>query len=123
MIGDSLSGEAPDGQGREDYYLVVGALAPYKRVDQAVDAFARLGKPLRVIGAGQQRHVLARGLPDNITYLGWQSDESIREQYRRCRALIFPVRFRRVASGLMMDSVRSMAMEPILSLFDKGAAL
>ena len=80
----------PDGGEREDFYLVVGALAPYKRVDQAVAAFARLGRPLRVIGTGQQKRIFAGGLPDNITYLGWQSDEVIREHYRRCRALIFP---------------------------------
>lgn len=80
----------PDGGGREEYYLVVGALAPYKRVDQAVAAFTRLGKPLRVIGTGQQKRIFTRGLPDHITYLGWQSDEAIREHYRRCRALIFP---------------------------------
>ena len=32
----------PSGQLREDFYLVVGALAPYKRVDQAMEAFRRL---------------------------------------------------------------------------------
>src|SRR5207253_2903841 len=38
---------------REDYYLVVSAFAPYKRVDLAIEACNKLGRPLHVIGAGQ----------------------------------------------------------------------
>jgi glycosyltransferase involved in cell wall biosynthesis len=35
-----------------DYYLMVTALAPYKRIDLAVSAFNRNKKPLRVAGSG-----------------------------------------------------------------------
>jgi glycosyltransferase involved in cell wall biosynthesis len=80
----------PDGGPREDFYLMVTALAPYKRADQAVEAFARLGRPLRVIGSGQQLEALRKSRPPNVELLGWQSDEVVREHYRRCRALVFP---------------------------------
>ncbi len=75
---------------REDYYLIVSALAPYKRVDLAIDAFARLGRPLRVIGSGQLMDDLMRRAPSNVMIMGWQPDEVVRQHYRRCRALIFP---------------------------------
>lgn len=81
---------APTGQPREDFYLMVTALAPYKRVDQAVEAFARLGRPLRIIGSGPLHRRLARSRPPNVQLLGWQSDETVREHYRTCRAFIFP---------------------------------
>lgn len=81
---------ADDAGEREDYYLVVSALAPYKRVDVAVRAFTQMGRPLRVIGSGQQAAALRSAAGANVTLMGWQSDEVVREHYRRCRALVFP---------------------------------
>ncbi len=73
-----------------DYYLMVTAFAPYKRVDAAVEAFGRLGRPLKVVGEGQDfERVRALGKP-NVEFLGWQDDETIRELYAGCRAFIFP---------------------------------
>jgi glycosyltransferase involved in cell wall biosynthesis len=69
---------------------MVTALAPYKRVDQALAAFAALGRPLRVIGSGQQLERLRRSAPPNVQLLGWRSDQVVREHYRRCRAVVFP---------------------------------
>jgi glycosyltransferase involved in cell wall biosynthesis len=75
---------------RKDYYLVVSAFAPYKRIDLAVSACRRLGRKLIVIGTGQdERRLRALAGPD-VTFLGWQSDDSIRDHLRRCRALLFP---------------------------------
>ncbi|MDG3003848.1 glycosyltransferase [Paludisphaera mucosa] len=75
---------------REDFYLVVSALVPYKRVDQAVAACRRSGRRLIVIGAGPDRARLEAAAGPGTTFLGWQSDEAIRDHYRRCRALLFP---------------------------------
>jgi glycosyltransferase involved in cell wall biosynthesis len=80
----------PAADQREDYYLVTSALVPYKCVDHAVEAFKRLQLPLRVIGSGPMMASLARGAPAHVQFLGWQSDEAVREHYRRCRALILP---------------------------------
>lgn len=80
----------PDARPREDFYLTVTALTPYKRLDQAVSAFGRLGRPLRIIGTGPEAARLRRGAPDNVTFLGWQPDHVVRDHYRRCRALVFP---------------------------------
>lgn len=75
---------------REDYYLVVSALVPYKRIDQAVIACERLNRRLIVIGEGTERARLQAVAGPNTTFLGWRSDEEIRDHYRRCRALLFP---------------------------------
>ena len=81
---------ASGAQPREDFYLVVSALVPYKRVEQAVSACHELGRRLIVIGAGPERARLeALGSP-SVRFLGWQTDEVIRDHYRRCRALLFP---------------------------------
>jgi glycosyltransferase involved in cell wall biosynthesis len=75
---------------REDFYLVVSALAPYKRFDLALEACTRLGKKLVVIGAGQDAKKLQASAGSGITFLGWQSDEAIRDYLRRAKALLFP---------------------------------
>jgi glycosyltransferase involved in cell wall biosynthesis len=75
---------------REDYYLIVSALAPYKRFDLAVEACNRLGRELVVIGTGQDTARLKALAGPTVTFLGWQPDEAIRDHYRRCRAVLFP---------------------------------
>jgi glycosyltransferase involved in cell wall biosynthesis len=75
---------------REDFFLIVGALSPYKRVDLAVEAFNELGYPLRIIGTGPEMPCLRTIAASNIQFLGWMSDEQIRSYYSRCRALVFP---------------------------------
>ncbi|HYV34896.1 MAG TPA: glycosyltransferase [Gemmataceae bacterium] len=75
---------------REDFYLVVSAFAPYKRIDLAVEACRRLGRPLVIIGTGQDEKRLRDIAGPQVRFLGWQSDDVIREQMRRCRALLFP---------------------------------
>jgi glycosyltransferase involved in cell wall biosynthesis len=73
-----------------DHYLMVNALAPYKRVDLAIEAFNRLGRELRIVGTGQDRSRLERLAGKNIRFLGWLSPLDLAREYASCRALIFP---------------------------------
>jgi glycosyltransferase involved in cell wall biosynthesis len=75
---------------RENYYLVVSAFAPYKRIDLAVQACQRLSRPLVIIGSGQVHKRLRQLAGPNIVFRGWQPDQVIRHHMRRCRALLFP---------------------------------
>ena len=78
------------GAERTRAYLWVGALAPYKRIDIALEAFAELGSKFVVIGEGQDYSWARKNAPANVTFLGQQPDEVLREYYSKCRALIFP---------------------------------
>jgi len=78
------------GTGAGGYFLWVGALAPYKRLDVALEAFSRLGAPLWVAGDGQDAGRLRGKLPDNIRWLGAVSDAELPGLYRGARALVFP---------------------------------
>jgi len=75
---------------REDYFLVVSRFVGYKRVDLALEAFNRLRLPLRVVGYGPEERQLRRLAGETVEFLGWQPDETVRDLYRRARALIFP---------------------------------
>lgn len=74
---------------REDYYLCVSALVPYKRVDLAIAACNRLGRRLVVIGSGPEQGRLARLAGPATTLAGWLPDAAVREHLRRARALLF----------------------------------
>jgi len=74
----------------DDYFLVAGAFAPYKRIDLAIEAFTRLGRRLVVLGEGQEGRRLRRMAGPTIEFLGWRSDNEVAEVLGRCRALIFP---------------------------------
>jgi glycosyltransferase involved in cell wall biosynthesis len=74
----------------EEFYLMVSSLAPNKRVDIGINAFNKLGLPLKIIGSGQEEDRLRRIANRNIELMGWQSDETVRDHYAACKALIFP---------------------------------
>ena len=77
---------------REDFWLVAGAMVPYKRVDLAIDAAKLSARRLVVAGTGSEEKALrerARGAK-NIVFAGKVDDETLRDLYRRCRCLLFP---------------------------------
>jgi glycosyltransferase involved in cell wall biosynthesis len=75
---------------REDYYLIVSELVPYKRVDLAVDAFNRLGKKLVIIGTGSELEALKARAKPNIAFLGRQPSFVLKYHYEHCRAFLLP---------------------------------
>ncbi len=74
----------------EEFFLIASRLVPYKRIDLAVEAFNRLGKPLVVVGDGPEAPQLRAMARSNVTFAGEVSDEDLRAYYRRCCALVFP---------------------------------
>ena len=104
--------------GPEDFFLMVSAFAPYKRVDLAVEAFNKLGYPLKIIGDGQGENHLKAIARSNIEFLGWQPDSEIRSYYSRCRAFIFPGE-----EDFGITPVESQAMGRPVIAFAKGGAL
>lgn len=78
--------EIPPGE----FFLMVSAFAPYKKIEIAIEAFNRLNLPLKIIGQGQDEKQLRTLATPRIEFLGALSDEEVRDHYRLCRALIFP---------------------------------
>ncbi|MEX1184844.1 MAG: glycosyltransferase [Gemmatimonadota bacterium] len=75
---------------REDFYLIVSALVPYKRVDLAVAAFNQLRRPLVVVGEGPERQRLQLAAGPAVSFLGRLPDDAVADLLARCRAFIFP---------------------------------
>jgi len=75
---------------KEDFYIMVTAFAPNKRVDLAIEAFNKLGKELRIIGSGQQEDYLRSIAKDNIKFLGNVSREEVINNFLKAKGMIFP---------------------------------
>lgn len=80
----------PSGRPDAGYYLLVGAFVAYKREDVAVEAFARTGRRLLVVGDGPRRRRIASRAPANVEFLGWVDDERLARLYADCRAVVHP---------------------------------
>jgi len=74
---------------KEDYFLIVSAFAPYKRLDLAVQAFNQLGLPFLVIGEGQDSKLLKKLAQSNIQFKGWLDNSQIRSHFAKCRGFVF----------------------------------
>ncbi|MEW5983329.1 MAG: glycosyltransferase [Acidobacteriota bacterium] len=80
----------PDGRAPGGHALVVSALVPYKRIDVAIDACARAGVPLRIVGNGPDSVRLRRQAGAGVSFLGRLSDEDIRQEYRQAGVVLLP---------------------------------
>ncbi len=74
---------------KEDFYVTLSRLVPYKRVDIIIDAFARMPRRrLVVIGDGPGLATLKTRASTNIKFLGRVSNESKRHYLERAKAFV-----------------------------------
>lgn len=80
----------PNNRPHGGYDFIVSALVPYKKIDLAVRAYNELGYPLKIMGVGTELDTLKAMANENISFLGRQSDESLRTLLQECRCFVFP---------------------------------
>ncbi len=73
-----------------NYYLIVSQLAPYKRIDLAIHACNTRKANLIIAGEGPARRSLEAIAGPTVRFVGYRTDEEIRDLYCNARATIFP---------------------------------
>jgi glycosyltransferase involved in cell wall biosynthesis len=73
---------------REEFFVTVSRFVPYKRIDLIVEAFAKMGRELVVIGDGPDRAKIERAAGPNIKLLGYQTDEAVAYYLQRAKAFV-----------------------------------
>ena len=74
----------------EDYYLVLGRVVPYKRVDIALRAVDLIGRRLKVAGSGRAFNAMREITGPSAELLGTVSDAERDRLLVGARALLFP---------------------------------
>lgn len=105
-------------ESKDDYYLIVSAFAPYKRIDLAIEAFSLNKKKLLIIGGGQDETKLKKTVPKNIEFLGKLNREETVKYYKKAKAFIFPG-----LEDFGIAPVESQAYGTPVIAFGKGGAL
>lgn len=62
---------------KEDYYVAVGRIEPYKRFDIIVEVFNKLDKKLILVGDGSQLKELKKKANENIIFVGFVESEEV----------------------------------------------
>lgn len=104
---------------KKDYYLIVSAFVPYKRVDLAIEAFNDLDRKLFVVGAGPLEEAYRKlRKSTQITFFTSLSGEKLRELYQGARAVVFPTE-----EDFGIVPVEAQACGTPVIAFGKGGAL
>lgn len=75
---------------KEDFYLTASRMVPYKKIDLIVEAFSAMpDKKLIVIGDGPDFEKIHSYASSNVTFMGYQSFEVLRDHMQRARAFVF----------------------------------
>ena len=104
---------------KDDHYVTVSRLVPYKRIDVLVRAFAAMpDRELIVIGDGPDLGRLQAMAPPNVRFLGRQPHEALAYYLRHARGFLF---------GALEDfgiaPVEAMACGTPVVAFGRGGAL
>ncbi len=74
---------------RDDFYLHVARLVPYKMTAEIIRAFNELQLPLIIVGDGPEMPRLQKLAKENIKLLGYQTDEVVTDLMNRAKAFVY----------------------------------
>ncbi|MEK6750886.1 MAG: glycosyltransferase [Chloroflexota bacterium] len=74
---------------RDDFYIHVSRLVPYKMTAEIVCAFNELNLPLLIVGDGPEMPRLQKLAKENVKLLGHQPDEVIADLLNRAKAFVY----------------------------------
>ncbi len=103
---------------RQDFFLAVGRLTPYKKFDLIIEAFNDLKLPLKIVGTGVAYKKLKQMAHPNIEFLGRVSDNKLAELYSTAKGLIFPQ-----VEDFGIIPLEAMASGCPIIAYNKGGAL
>jgi glycosyltransferase involved in cell wall biosynthesis len=102
---------------RSDYFLMVSEMVAYKRLNYAVQTFARNGRKLKIVGDGPEYARLRKLAANNIEFCGRVPDHELKELYAKSTAFLMPGE-----EDFGMTMVESLASgKPVIALSRGGA--
>lgn len=104
-------------ESHDDFYLVTGRHVSYKRIDLAIEACNRLGRPLVITGTGPDTDKLRKLAGPTVRFVGQCSFADLKRYYAQARAFLMPGE-----EDFGIAPVEAMASgRPVLALASGGA--
>lgn len=104
---------------KEDFFVTVSRMVPYKNIDLIVEAFSHLpDQRLVVIGDGPEMSNVKKKAGKNVELLGYQSDPVVRDYLERAKGFLFAAE---EDFGIVVVEAQA-AGTPVIAL-GKGASL
>ena len=104
---------------KEDFYLTASRMVPYKKMDLIVEAFSKMpDKKLIVIGDGPDFKKIKAKAGKNVTLLGYQPFEVLKEHMQKAQAFIFAAE-----EDFGITPVEAQACGTSVIAYGKGGAL
>lgn len=111
--------EIPFQESKENFYLTVSRMVPYKKIDLIVESFAQMpNRKLIVIGDGPEMRTVKQKAGKNVEILGYQPDPVVHDYLKKARGFIFAAE---EDFGIVALEAQA-AGTPVIA-FGKGAAL
>ncbi len=108
----------PHVNSKGNYFLIGGRMRPYKRFDLAIQAFNKLGIPLKIFGSGEDEDRLRAMAKNNIEFCGSINDEQKMKLFEGCKAFLYPQ-----IEDFGITMIEAMAMgKPVIAFNAGGAA-
>ena len=75
---------------KQEYYLASSRLVAYKKIDTIIEAFNKMpDKKLIVIGGGPNLEAYRKLAKDNVTVMGYQPFDMLKEKMQHAKAFVF----------------------------------
>jgi len=104
---------------KENFYVTCSRLVPYKKIDLIVKAFSAMpDKKLIVIGDGPDYKKISKLATDNITLMGYQPFDVLKDHLSRAKAFVFAAE-----EDFGMLPVEAQACGTPVIAFGKGGSL
>lgn len=79
----------PFSEKKEEFFLTVSRMVPYKKIDLIAEAFTGSDKKLLIIGDGPEMKKVQEKAGKNVEILGYQPDEIVYDYMRRSKGFVF----------------------------------
>lgn len=104
---------------KDDFYLTASRMVPYKKMDLIVEAFSKMpDKKLIVIGDGPDFAKIKAKAGENVTLMGYQPFEILKEHMQKAKAFVFAAE-----EDFGITPVEAQACGTPVIAFGKGGAL
>jgi glycosyltransferase involved in cell wall biosynthesis len=104
--------------GKDNFYVSVSRLVPYKKVDLVVEAFSKMkDKKLIVIGDGPDMNKIKSRASANIEFLGYKPVEEMKQYLQKAKAFVFAAE-----EDFGITVIESLACGTPVIAFNKGGS-